>query len=54
MQIPFVISPEIAKRSKCCDAYQDNTQGHLVNMAILLHLRSGWSGLERPRWSVQK
>lgn len=41
MQIPFVITPEIALRSEGRDVYQDNTLRYQVNMGILLHLRSG-------------
>lgn len=54
MEIPFVIRPEIAKRTECRDAYQDNTLCYLVNMTILLHLRLGGSGLARSQWTVQK
>lgn len=54
MQIPFVITPEIALRSEGRDAYQDNTLRYQVNLGILLHVRSGWSGLARSRWIVQK
>ena len=57
MQIPFVITPEIAKRSECRDAYRDNKLGYQVNRAILLHLRSGivWFSMfvvERSKISV--
>ena len=54
MEIPFVITPEMVKRTECRDAYQDNKLGYLVNMEILLHLRLGWSGLARSRWTAQK